>query len=85
MDDVPSLLLPSPIESEAETIECKFRTSDERGVLLDTKSMKSSNHRILLLLIRGELELHLNFGDSRHVIHFVLFFCIYKNGNKTYI
>ncbi|VDN39337.1 unnamed protein product [Gongylonema pulchrum] len=68
-NDVPSLLLPIPLESEAETIECKFRSSDERAVLLDTKSTKSSNHRILLLLIKGELELHLNFGDSHHTFN----------------
>ncbi|CAG9530113.1 unnamed protein product [Cercopithifilaria johnstoni] len=66
-DNVPqSLLLPKSMESEAETIECKFRSSSERNVLLDTKSIKSSNHRILLLLIKGELQLHLNFNNSHH-------------------
>ncbi|VDP15961.1 unnamed protein product [Onchocerca flexuosa] len=69
MDDAPSLLLPKSIESEAETIECKFRSSNERSVLLDTKSIKSPDHRILLLLIKGELELHLNFEDSHHVFN----------------
>ncbi|KAM3716727.1 Neurexin-1a [Dirofilaria immitis] len=69
MDDASSLLLPKSIESEAETIECKFRSDDERSVLFDTKSMKSPNHRILLLLIKGELELHLNFDDSHHTFN----------------
>lgn len=66
-DNVPSLILPKFIESEAETIECKFRSSSERSVLLDTKSTKSPTHRILLLLIKGELQLHLNFNDSHYV------------------
>lgn len=69
-DHIPSLLLPKSIESEAETIECKFRSDDEKSVLLDTKSIKSPDHRILLLLIKGELELHLNFENSHHVIYF---------------
>ncbi|VDK68871.1 unnamed protein product, partial [Onchocerca ochengi] len=69
MDNAPSLLLPKSIESEAETIECKFRSNDERSVLLDTKSIKSPDHRILLLLIKGELELHLNFEDSHHIFN----------------
>uniref|UniRef100_A0A5S6PHT9 Uncharacterized protein n=1 Tax=Brugia malayi TaxID=6279 RepID=A0A5S6PHT9_BRUMA len=68
-NNVPSLLLPKSIESEAETIECKFRSINERSVLLDTKSIKSPNHRILLLLIDGELELHLNFENSHHVFN----------------
>uniref|UniRef100_A0A1I8EZM9 Laminin G domain-containing protein n=1 Tax=Wuchereria bancrofti TaxID=6293 RepID=A0A1I8EZM9_WUCBA len=68
-DNVPSLLLPKSIESEAETIECKFRSINERSVLLDTKSIKSPDHRILLLLIDGELELHLNFENSHHVFN----------------
>uniref|UniRef100_A0A915Q813 EGF-like domain-containing protein n=1 Tax=Setaria digitata TaxID=48799 RepID=A0A915Q813_9BILA len=68
-DDVPSLVLPKSIESEAETIECKFRNINERSVLLDTKSIRSANHRILLLLIKGELELHLIFDDSHHTFN----------------
>uniref|UniRef100_A0A1I7W4W3 Neurexin-3a n=1 Tax=Loa loa TaxID=7209 RepID=A0A1I7W4W3_LOALO len=68
-DNVPSLLLPKSIESEAETIECKFRSVNERSVLLDTKSVKSPDHRILLLLIKGELNLHLNFGNSHHAFN----------------
>lgn len=67
-DEIPSLLLSKSIESEAETIECKFRSSNEKNVLLDTKSIKSPNHRILVLLIKGELQLHLNFDQSKHVI-----------------
>lgn len=65
------------MESEAETIECKFRSNNERSVLLDTKSMESSDHRILLLLIQGELEVHLNFGNSYHVIN--LLFVLYRS------
>ncbi|VDM48924.1 unnamed protein product, partial [Toxocara canis] len=68
-DELPTFHLPNPLHSEAETIECKFRTDDDRGIIFDTKSAASPSHRILVTLLKGELELHLNFGAAQHTFN----------------
>lgn len=55
------------MNSEAEIIEIKFRTTDDSAVLLDTKAQNATD-RILLMLSKGELSLRLHFaGDKKHV------------------
>uniref|UniRef100_A0A0M3IKD8 LAM_G_DOMAIN domain-containing protein n=1 Tax=Ascaris lumbricoides TaxID=6252 RepID=A0A0M3IKD8_ASCLU len=68
-DELPSFHLPNPLYSEAETVECKFRTDDDRGIIFDTKSTTSPSHRILITLLKGELELHLDFGSAQHTFN----------------
>uniref|UniRef100_A0A915C1T6 Neurexin-1 n=1 Tax=Parascaris univalens TaxID=6257 RepID=A0A915C1T6_PARUN len=68
-DELPSFHLPNPLYSEAETVECKFRTEDDRGIIFDTKSTTSPSHRILITLLKGELELHLDFDSAQHTFN----------------
>ncbi|VDK52841.1 unnamed protein product [Anisakis simplex] len=67
--ELPPFHLPNPLHSESETIECKFRTDDDKGIIFDSKSTASPSHRILIAIIRGELELHLNFGVTQHTFN----------------
>jgi hypothetical protein len=66
-DDSAIFQLPETMNSEAEIVELKFRSTDDNAVLLDTRAGEASD-RILLLLVNGELSLRLYFADGvKHV------------------
>ncbi|KAI6199486.1 Neurexin-1 [Aphelenchoides besseyi] len=66
-DDLSVFQLPDTINSEAEMIEIKFRTTDDAAVLLDTRAGEAPD-RIMLILIGGELSLRLDFASgAKHI------------------
>ncbi|MCP9264545.1 BMA-NRX-1 [Dirofilaria immitis] len=54
MDDASSLLLPKSIESEAETIECKFRSDDERSTFNWGSNLNDDRIHSMRIKRRGE-------------------------------
>ncbi|CAJ0939082.1 unnamed protein product, partial [Mesorhabditis belari] len=64
-----SVVLPSVMASEAESIEFRFKTDTPRGILLDTRSVSNRTHRLVVNLSSGELELFFNFGSGKHTFN----------------
>ncbi|KAK0410721.1 hypothetical protein QR680_005290 [Steinernema hermaphroditum] len=65
--DYPVLAVPRPLRSEAESVEIKFRTKDDYGVLMDTAAGNRKGGRLTVALRKGRLELTLKAGGGSHV------------------
>uniref|UniRef100_A0A1I7YX56 Neurexin-1a n=1 Tax=Steinernema glaseri TaxID=37863 RepID=A0A1I7YX56_9BILA len=65
--DYPVLAVPRPLRSEAESVEIKFKTKDDYGVLLDTASGNRKGGRLTVALRQGKMELVLKAGAGSHV------------------
>lgn len=66
-DETAVFQLPETVNSEAEVIEVKFKTSDDSAVLLDSRAQNATD-RLLLMLSDGTLSLKLHFASgSKHV------------------
>ncbi|CAJ0582024.1 unnamed protein product, partial [Mesorhabditis spiculigera] len=64
-----SVVLPTVMASEAESVELRFRTDIPKGILLDTRSVSNRTHRFVLQISSGELELFINFGKGKHTFN----------------
>ena len=62
--DGPRMRLPRQRLSQAEDIDIKFRTEDERAVLLDSTCFNNSD-RLRLSLDKGRLQLRLSVNGSK--------------------
>uniref|UniRef100_A0A7I4Z531 Neurexin-3a n=1 Tax=Haemonchus contortus TaxID=6289 RepID=A0A7I4Z531_HAECO len=62
-------ILPYTLESEAETIEIRFRTDYSRGVLLSTKSNSDPKNQLLVYLNGSSLGVLLRHESGEHVFN----------------
>ncbi|WKY13604.1 hypothetical protein Q1695_004441 [Nippostrongylus brasiliensis] len=60
-------ILPYTLESEAETIEIRFKTDYSRGVLLSTKSNSDPNNHLAVFLNGSSLGVLLRHATGEHV------------------
>ncbi|KJH48688.1 laminin G domain protein [Dictyocaulus viviparus] len=59
-------VLPFLVESEAETIEIRFKTNYSNGVLLSTRSSTDPDDQLLVYLSNGSLWMLLRHSDGEH-------------------